>query len=165
MHSLLHDPRFADCRRLFLRDYAVWINIGVHEAMFPLVMVLWSDSDLGLLTDRIVVAGSDDPLLYRAISQVANALQSRALISYTATGSQLGLSLLATLTAHDFGYVTTTGLIERTGATLDATRIGRAPHALRRPERRAARRSGGGVPGRHRGSQCDRRRSGWADRR
>ena len=31
MHSLLHDPRFADCRRLFLRNYAVWINIGVHD--------------------------------------------------------------------------------------------------------------------------------------
>lgn len=49
----------------------------------------------GLLTDRIVVAGSDDPLLFRAITQVANSLQSRALISYAATGSQLGLSLLA----------------------------------------------------------------------
>ena len=31
MHSLLLDPRLADCRRLFLRDYAVWINIGVHD--------------------------------------------------------------------------------------------------------------------------------------
>ena len=29
--SLLHDPRLADCRRLFLRDYEVWINIGVHD--------------------------------------------------------------------------------------------------------------------------------------
>ena len=28
--ALLH-PRLADCRRLFLRDYAVHINIGVHE--------------------------------------------------------------------------------------------------------------------------------------
>jgi 7,8-dihydroneopterin aldolase/epimerase/oxygenase len=27
----LTDPRLADCRRLFLRDYAVWINIGVHD--------------------------------------------------------------------------------------------------------------------------------------
>jgi len=31
MHGLLHDPRLADCRRLFLRDYEVWINIGVHD--------------------------------------------------------------------------------------------------------------------------------------
>ncbi|MBI3367630.1 MAG: dihydroneopterin aldolase [Burkholderiales bacterium] len=31
MHSLLAHPRLMDCRRLFLRDYAVWINIGVHD--------------------------------------------------------------------------------------------------------------------------------------
>ena len=28
--SLLH-PALRDCRRLFLRDYEVWINIGVHD--------------------------------------------------------------------------------------------------------------------------------------
>jgi 7,8-dihydroneopterin aldolase/epimerase/oxygenase len=31
MHSLLHEPRLADCRRLFLLEYEVWINIGVHD--------------------------------------------------------------------------------------------------------------------------------------
>jgi dihydroneopterin aldolase len=31
MHSLLVHPALMDCRRLFLRDYEVWINIGVHE--------------------------------------------------------------------------------------------------------------------------------------
>ena len=31
MHSLLGDTRLTDCRRLFLRDYEVWINIGVHD--------------------------------------------------------------------------------------------------------------------------------------
>ena len=31
MQSLLNHPRLMDCRRLFLRDYEVWINIGVHE--------------------------------------------------------------------------------------------------------------------------------------
>jgi dihydroneopterin aldolase len=30
MTSLQH-PRLADCRRLFLRNYEVWINIGVHD--------------------------------------------------------------------------------------------------------------------------------------
>ena len=30
MTDLLH-PRLADCRRLFLRNYEVWINIGVHD--------------------------------------------------------------------------------------------------------------------------------------
>lgn len=28
--SLLH-PQLQDCRRLFLRNYEVWINIGVHD--------------------------------------------------------------------------------------------------------------------------------------
>jgi putative molybdopterin biosynthesis protein len=49
----------------------------------------------GVLTDRIVLVGSDDPLIYRAIMQLANQIQTRALISYTCTGTQLGLSLLA----------------------------------------------------------------------
>ncbi|MCU0967888.1 MAG: dihydroneopterin aldolase [Rubrivivax sp.] len=31
MTPLLLHPRLADCRRLFLRDHEVWINIGVHD--------------------------------------------------------------------------------------------------------------------------------------
>jgi len=31
MQSLLTNPSLMDCRRLFLRNYEVWINIGVHE--------------------------------------------------------------------------------------------------------------------------------------
>lgn len=31
MQSLLVHPQLMNCRRLFLRDYAVWINIGVHD--------------------------------------------------------------------------------------------------------------------------------------
>jgi len=31
MHSLLNNPHLMDCRRLFLRDYEVLINIGVHD--------------------------------------------------------------------------------------------------------------------------------------
>ena len=31
MHSFIDHPRLADCRRLFLSDYEVWINIGVHD--------------------------------------------------------------------------------------------------------------------------------------
>ena len=66
--------------------------------LFPRDLVdqwLLESSHGGLLTDRIVIAGSDDPLLFRAISQVATSLQSQALVSYTATGSQLGLAMLA----------------------------------------------------------------------
>ncbi len=31
MHSSLAHPALMDCRRLFLRDYEVWLNIGVHD--------------------------------------------------------------------------------------------------------------------------------------
>ena len=31
MTSPLIDPLLADCRRMFLRNYEVWLNIGVHE--------------------------------------------------------------------------------------------------------------------------------------
>ncbi len=31
MQSLLNHPSLMNCRRLFLHDYAVWINIGVHD--------------------------------------------------------------------------------------------------------------------------------------
>ena len=31
MHSLLTNPPLQKCRRRFLRDYEVWINIGVHD--------------------------------------------------------------------------------------------------------------------------------------
>lgn len=49
----------------------------------------------GVLADRLVIAGSDDPLLYRAAQQLAHEVQGRALLSYSSTGAQLGLSLLA----------------------------------------------------------------------
>jgi dihydroneopterin aldolase len=32
MHSFLDHPALHHCRRLFLRDYEVWINIGVHDS-------------------------------------------------------------------------------------------------------------------------------------
>jgi len=31
MHSLTSHPSLLDCRRLFLRDYEIYINIGVHD--------------------------------------------------------------------------------------------------------------------------------------
>jgi FolB domain len=31
MTSALNLPVLVDCRRLFLKNYAVWINIGVHD--------------------------------------------------------------------------------------------------------------------------------------
>jgi molybdate-binding protein len=66
--------------------------------LFPRDLVdqwLLESSHGGLLTDRIVIAGSDDPLLYRAVTLMAAELQGRALVSYAAIGTQLGLSVLA----------------------------------------------------------------------
>ena len=40
-------------------------------------------------------------------------------IAHRTSPTNIGLSLLATLSAHDFGYLTTTELMARTGATLD----------------------------------------------
>ena len=31
MTSFLTHPALSDCRRLFLRNYEIWINIGVHD--------------------------------------------------------------------------------------------------------------------------------------
>ena len=66
--------------------------------LFPRDLVdqwLLESSHGGVLTDRLVVAGSDDPLLHRAVALMAADLQGRALVSYASIGTQLGLSLLA----------------------------------------------------------------------
>lgn len=48
----------------------------------------------GLMTDRLIIAGSDDPLLYRLIMNFAQDTGAHALVSYTPTGTRLGLDLL-----------------------------------------------------------------------
>lgn len=66
--------------------------------LFPRKLVdrwIMESSHGGLLTDRLVVTGSQDPLVQRAITSLVNELQGRALVSYTHTGTELGLSLLA----------------------------------------------------------------------
>ena len=66
--------------------------------LFPRDLVdqwILESSHGGLLTDRMIIAGSEDPLLARAIMQVSNQVQARALIGCTGASTQLGLSLLA----------------------------------------------------------------------
>ncbi len=66
--------------------------------LFPRKLVdrwLMESSHGGLLTDRLVVTGSDDALIQRAITHIVNEMQGHALVSYTNTGTELGLSLLA----------------------------------------------------------------------
>jgi len=48
----------------------------------------------GLLSDRLIIAGSDDPLLYRIILEFSKDSGAHALISYNPTGTRLGLDLL-----------------------------------------------------------------------
>ena len=65
--------------------------------MFPRELIdrwMLDSAHGGLLTDRLVIAGSDDPLLYRVITEFARDTGAHALISYTATGTRLGLDLL-----------------------------------------------------------------------
>lgn len=65
--------------------------------MFPRELVdrwMLDSAHGGLLTDRLIVSGSDDPLLYRVILAFAQETGAHALISYTPTGTRLGLDLL-----------------------------------------------------------------------
>ncbi len=65
--------------------------------MFPRELVdrwMLDSAHGGLMTDRLIIAGSDDPLLYRIVLQFAQETGAHALISYTPTGTRLGLDLL-----------------------------------------------------------------------
>lgn len=65
--------------------------------MFPRELIdqwMLDSSHGGLLTDRMVIAGSDDPLLYRVVTEYARDTGSHALVCYTPTGTRLGLDLL-----------------------------------------------------------------------
>jgi excisionase family DNA binding protein len=104
-------PRFMNVRQvasyLQLNEKKVYslVNEGRIPAtrltgkwLFPRELLdqwLLESSHGGLLTDRLVIAGSDDPLLQRVISLMTAELQGSALVSYSPTGTQLGLELLA----------------------------------------------------------------------
>ncbi len=66
--------------------------------LFPRDLVdqwLTQSSHGGVFTDRLVIAGADDALMTRMSTLLCAKLDTHALIAYTATGSQLGLGLLA----------------------------------------------------------------------
>nr|CAA6830090.1 MAG: DNA-binding protein [uncultured Thiotrichaceae bacterium] len=65
--------------------------------LFPRGLVdrwLTDSSHGGMLADRLNIAGSDDPLLYRLVLAHMNDIDSHALVNYTATGTRMGLRLL-----------------------------------------------------------------------
>lgn len=74
--------------------------------MFPRELVdrwMLESSHSGLLTDRLIISGSDDPLLYRLVVEFAQEAGAHALISYTPTGTRAGLELLQTQRADVSG--------------------------------------------------------------
>lgn len=65
--------------------------------MFPRELVdrwMLDSAHGGLLSDRLVISGSDDPLLYRLLLKFAHQNGNRALVSYTPSGTRQGLDLL-----------------------------------------------------------------------
>lgn len=66
--------------------------------LFPRKLVdqwLMESSHGGLLADRLVITGGDDPLIQRAVARLVKELEGHAVVGYTVAGTQLGLSLLA----------------------------------------------------------------------
>ena len=66
--------------------------------LFPRDLVdqwLTRSSHGGVFTDRLVIAGADDPLTARLVTSLGAELDARALIAYAPTGTGLGLKLLA----------------------------------------------------------------------
>ena len=74
--------------------------------VFPRELVdhwLLESSHGGLFTDRLLVVGSDDPLLAHVALELATSVGPHALVSYSPTGTQLGLGLLAAMRADVSG--------------------------------------------------------------
>ncbi len=65
--------------------------------MFPKELVdkwILDSTHNGLLHDRLIISGSDDPLLQQVIHAYSQQLGNKALITYSATGTRGGLDLL-----------------------------------------------------------------------
>ncbi|WP_415881331.1 substrate-binding domain-containing protein [Neptuniibacter sp. QD34_54] len=66
--------------------------------LFPKSLVdrwLLESCHSGMMADRLLLSGSDDPLLQAAANRLTQHLRTKALFSYTVTGTKLGLELLA----------------------------------------------------------------------
>ncbi|MDD1792900.1 helix-turn-helix transcriptional regulator [Enterovibrio makurazakiensis] len=103
-------PAFMNARQvaeyLDLNEKKVYslANDGVLPAtkvtgkwLFPKSLLdrwLIESSHNGVFNDRLLIAGSDDPLLQHIVSKMAAALGSTALVGYTATGTKQGLAML-----------------------------------------------------------------------
>jgi len=112
-------PRFMSVRQVagylhinekkvyeLVRDDKIPATKITGKWVFPRELVdhwLLESSHGGLFTDRLLLVGSDDPLLARVTLKLAASVGPRALVSYSPTGTQLGLGLLAALRADVSG--------------------------------------------------------------
>jgi len=65
--------------------------------LFPRGLVdrwLTESANGGTLSDRLNLAGSDDPLLYRLVLAHSHEMDARGMVNYTPTGTRMGLKLL-----------------------------------------------------------------------
>ncbi len=80
------------------------VNRGIIPAtrvtgkwMFPKELIdkwMLDSSHNGLLRDRLIIAGSEDPFLYRIINDFSQSLGNKAVVTYTNTNTRTGLELL-----------------------------------------------------------------------
>lgn len=66
--------------------------------LFPKSLVdrwLLESCHSGIMADRLLLTGSDDPLLQAVVNRLTQTLRTKALFSYSVTGTKLGLELLA----------------------------------------------------------------------
>ena len=103
-HAFMNVKQVAEYLHLNEKKVYALVNEGEIPAtkvtgkwMFPRELVdrwMLDSSHGGLLADRLVIGGSDDPLLYRVLLKQAHESGNHALISYTPTGTRQGLDLL-----------------------------------------------------------------------
>ncbi len=81
-----------------LREGSIPATKVTGKWLFPRHLVdqwLLESTRGGVLSDRLLITGSDDPLLHRMVHLFSEKLQERAAVLYSPTGTALGLKLLA----------------------------------------------------------------------
>lgn len=88
---------------LLIKEGAIPATKATGKWLFPRQLIdewLLESTHGGALTGRLIVTGSDDPLLAAGLAILAEKLAGNALITYLPTGSRAGLALLANRLAH-----------------------------------------------------------------
>ena len=65
--------------------------------MFPKELIdkwMLDSTHNGLLHDRLIIAGSDDPLMHRIVNEFTESMGNRAIVTCTSTATRVGLDLL-----------------------------------------------------------------------